>query len=871
MSLAAGTRLGPYEITGAIGAGGMGEVYRARDTPLGRDVALKILPDLFASDPERLARFEREAKTLATLNHAHIAQIHGLEESSGVRALVMELVDGEDLAQRIVRGAIPIDEALAIAQQIAAALEAAHEQGIIHRDLKPANIKLRPDGTVKVLDFGLAKAAALDVDIANSPTFTVAATQLGVIVGTPVYMAPEQARGKVVDKRADIWAFGCVLYEMLTGAPPFGGETVTDILAALVEREPDLNRLPPAAPVRIEQLLRRCLQKDPKRRLRDIGEARIVLDSPERETAGAAPQRGRRPWRELAGWVAAVAVAAAAIPIVRDRLRTPAPEVVRFAIPVPNPSPEPDLALSPDGRTLAYVALGEAGQPMLWVRHLDEREARPLSGTARARMPFWSPDSRHIGFSADNQLKRVLAAGGPVQSLCEISSGAAVRGHHTGASWSRQGFILFAGDAAGEATVFRVPETGGMPVLTLKPDPEQKARVAGWPHLLPNGRHLLFSTFETGTRAGTIEGERLHSVLPAGGEMVLYADGYLIAVRDGMLVAYPFDLDALKVSGDPVTIDERAVISRRNYAAVSASENGRLAFRSGRSAPRQLRWYSRQGAPLGDLGRPGFYQQINLAPDRRRVLVDELGADGKRVDLLVTDLVSGVASPLVTGAGLFSTFSLWTRDGRVVYTTPQTPSKPSTLRLNSPSDGTDTVLVNEGVVATDATQDGSIVITGRQKIEVLSPDSGQRKELVAQLRGDVGHVHVSPDGRWVTWQSFELGQAQVYVATFPGFGARRQVSAAGGCQPRWSRDGRELFYLTLDGKLMSVEFRAGGVAPEVTTARVLFELPLVVVPAREQYDVSVDGQRFLVAVERERSATIEVVLNWTGLLQRRTP
>jgi eukaryotic-like serine/threonine-protein kinase len=866
MSLIPGTRVGPYEVVSAIGAGGMGEVYRARDTKLGRDVALKILPELFAADPERLVRFEREAKTLATLNHPHIAQIHGVEESSGVRALVMELVDGEDLGQRIAGGPLPLDEALAIAKQIAEALEAAHEAGIIHRDLKPANMKLRPDGTVKVLDFGLAKAAATDIDVANSPTYTMAATELGVIVGTAAYMAPEQARGKAVDKRADIWAFGCVLYEMLTGRAAFDGQTVTDILAAVLERAPDLTRLPHGTPRRIEELLRRCLQKDPKRRLRDIGDARFELER-EGELATSELGTGRRRWREVAGWIAAVAVTTAVIPIVLDRLRTADPEIVRVAISVPNPSPEPDLALSPDGRALAYVALGEAGQSQLWVRRLDERDARPLPGTARARVPFWSPDSRHIGFSADNQLKRVSAAGGPVQTLCQLSP-ARGSAHITGAAWSDHGVIFFGGDTTDGTTVFRVPDTGGTAVPALKADPLQKARGAGWPHLLPDGRHFLYSTFGTGTRVATIEGDPLGTVLPVGGEMVIYANGHLIAVRDRMLVAYPFDLETLKVRGDPLTIDERAVISRRNYAAVSASANERLAFRSGRSVPRQLRWYSRQGAPLGDVGRLGGYQQVNLAPDGRRVLVDELGVEGKRVDLLLIDLVSGVASPLVTGAGLFATSSVWTRDGRVLYTTSMTPS---TLRLKSPSDGSDKVLATEmGVIATDTTPDGAIVVRSRDKIELLSPVSGKREELI-QARSDEGHAHLSPDGRWVTWQSFESGQAQVYVATFPGFGARRQVSLSGGCQPRWSRDGRELFYPTLDGKLMSVDVHARGAAPEVMPPRLLFELPLVVVPAREQYDVSADGQRFLVAVERERSAVIEVVLNWTGLLRRGAP
>ena len=891
MPTSSGARLGPYQLGAAIGAGGMGEVYRAHDSRLGRDVAVKILPADVADDPERLRRFEREARAAAALNHPNILSVFDVGREHETSYLVTELLEGQTLRDvieaRRSAGAKPPDYVRVVeyATQIADGLAAAHARGIVHRDLKPENLFITADGRVKILDFGLAKTVEHTAAVAGA-TQTISrgpnATAPHVILGTPGYMAPEQVRGESIDHRADIFAFGCVLYELLGGTRAFGGATTQDTLSAILrdapaplgDARPDL-RLPP----QLTRIVERCLEKAPAARFQSVADLAFALgqlahaatpgEAGARGTRAVLPTRGRRRWLELAGWIAAVALAAAAIPMLRDRLRTPSPEVVRFSISVPNPSPEPDLALSPDGRTLAYAAQGEAGQRILWVRRVDEREARPLGGTARARFPFWSPDSRHIAFSADNQLKRVPAAGGPVQSLCEISPGVKSTGHHTGASWSRDGFILFGGATPEEAKVFRVPDTGGTPVLALKPDP-QKARVSGWPHLLPDGRHFLYSTFGTGTRAATVEGEPLHTVLPVGGEMVVYADGHLLAVRDGMLMAYPFDLDTLRVHGEPSTIDERAVISWRNYAAVSASEDGRLTFRRGRNAPRQLRWFSRQGAPLADLGRPGFYQQVNLAPDGRRVLLDELGADGKRVDLLVTDLASGVASPLVTGAGLFTTSSLWTRDGRVLYTTPVTPSRPGTLRLHSPTDGTDSILLTERVVATDTTHDGSIVITSPQKIELLSPGSRQRKDLLAQARGDEAHVHVSPNGRWVTWQSFESGQAQVYVATFPAFGARRQVSAAGGCQPRWSRDGGELFYVTLDGKLMSVGFRTGAATPEVTTPRILFDLPLVVVPAHEQYDVSADG-RFLVAVERERSATIEVVLNWTGLLQRRTP
>ncbi|HYX82041.1 MAG TPA: protein kinase, partial [Gemmatimonadales bacterium] len=492
MSIAIGSRLGPYEIVGSLGAGGMGEVYRARDTRLHREVAIKVLPDLFAADPERLGRFEREAKTLAALNHTHIAQIYGFEQSGDTSALVMELVEGEDLAQRIARGAIPLDEALAIARQIADALEAAHELGIIHRDLKPANIKVRPDGTVKVLDFGLAKAAVPDVAVANSPTFTAAATQMGMIIGTAAYMAPEQARGKAIDKRADIWAFGCVLYEMLTGHQAFAADTVTDIVAAVVKSDPDWTVLPADTPPRLRELLRRCLDKEPRKRLRDIGDARLELDAI--SAVGHVTDPILRPgarlppsssWSPRVPWIAAAAAAIAALAVAAVHLsEKPADsEAINLALLPPAGAVFHEIELSPDGRKIAFTAQDGTGRTQLWIRSLDSPTPRALNATQGASYPFWSPDSRSVAFFAQGKLKKVPDSGGPPQVLAEAPVG-------RGGTWNRDGVIVFAPRL--DDVLYRVADVGGEAIPVTRLDPALGHYSHRLQRFLPDGRRFLY-------------------------------------------------------------------------------------------------------------------------------------------------------------------------------------------------------------------------------------------------------------------------------------------------------------------------------------------------------------------------------------------
>jgi eukaryotic-like serine/threonine-protein kinase len=618
-----GKTISHYSIVERLGAGGMGEVYRARDSKLNREVALKVLPEVFAKDVERMARFHREAQVLASLNHPHIAAIHGLEEASGVRALVMELVEGPTLADRIAQGPIPLDEALPIARQIAEALEYAHEKGVIHRDLKPANVKVTAEGVVKVLDFGLAKAlegGTTTGDLENSPTLTVAATASGVILGTAAYMAPEQGRGKAVDRRADIWSFGVVFYEMLTGRRLYSGETVSDTLASVLKMEPDWNALPAEVPHGIRRLLRRCLTKDRRERLQAIGDARIeindCLSAPaggaEAEASGLKPvATGRR--REHLAWGLAGAFLIAAIVSTVSYLhvvRAPATAIIAEILP-----PEKTQfsfqygrrVLSPDGRTLAFSATDENGKTMLWVRPLDSTSARLLPGTEVAAAPFWSEDGRALGFFADGKLKTIEASGGPAVVLADAPAG-------MGGSWNRNGTILFV-PVPGKG-VYQVAAAGGTPVSVLDLD-ASKYWVYGTPRFLPDGRHFLYSAAASdpafsGTYFASLDGKENRLLLRGGGRTT-YASGFLLYVREATLVAQSFDPERGQLKGDPHLIAEQVA---ETFDPFDTSENGVLVYQGGGSGgARRFRWFDRTGKELGVMGEASDYWDLRLSPD----------------------------------------------------------------------------------------------------------------------------------------------------------------------------------------------------------------------------------------------------------------
>ena len=616
MALAPGTRVGPYEIVAAVGAGGMGEVYRGRDTRLDRTVAIKVLPDSVAGDPDRLARFEREAKTLAALNHTNIAQIYGLEQ----RALAMEFVEGEDLSQLVSRGPLPVDEALGLAGQIADALEAAHEHGIIHRDLKPSNIRVRADGTVKVLDFGLAKALEPPsaMSASASPTITTPAmTEVGVILGTAGYMSPEQARGKGVDKRADIWAFGVVLYEMTTGRRPFDGEGVTEALAAVLKSEPDWTLVPP----RLQRLVKSCLEKDPKRRLRDIGDWRRQLDD---ATAVGQPPGVRRSWLP---WVAAAAaLAAAAVIAVRHFTETPAvAEPVRFHVQAPAQMAfEPGVSVAPDGRRVAFVARDAAGIARIWVRDFDSLDSRLLAGTEGGRSPTWRPDGQFIAFAVDRWLKKVAVAGGPVVTLCEISTA-----YELGSgTWNQHGDILFGGVRGGP--VRRVSEAGGPVSAVTAVDPSRSELTHGLPTFLPDGRHFIYLRVarlaeSSGLFVGSldrkpeeqspdrlIEAESQGSYVDAGS-----GQGRLLFLRKGTLFAQSFDVNRLLTSGEARPVAEG--IGNTGALGFFSASPGALVYRtgpvSGAGRQAQVTWLDRQGRPGSEIGSPSAFESIELSPD----------------------------------------------------------------------------------------------------------------------------------------------------------------------------------------------------------------------------------------------------------------
>ena len=679
MALQPGKRLGPYEIVARIGAGGMGEVYRARDMRLGRDVALKVLPDAFARDAERMARFEREAKLLASLNHPNIASIYGLEESNTTRALVMELVEGPTLAERIKEGRLPSEEALPIAKQIAEGLEYAHERGIIHRDLKPSNVKVTPDGQVKVLDFGLAKALEgedTEEEVQNSPTVSAVATRLGVLLGTAAYMSPEQARGKRVDRRADIWAFGSVLYEMLTGVDAFARETTSDTLAVVIGAEPDWSCVPCSVPAHIRELLRRCLRKDPKQRLQAIGDARIAIEEILSGTAGlefpsGAESAVQNRWARGLPWAVATfcfLVATALVSILSLRAPQPAQVVRSSLLPPPNASFLPyNFAVSPDGSRLAFVALGPDGKTALWVRTLSAPGAQQqLNGTEGVNFPFWSPDNRQIGFFADARLKTVEIASGAVLTLCDAR-------FTFGGTWNRDGTIVFAPSLLGP--LYRVPASGGEPVPATQIARRGSIQTNRWPFFLPDGHHFLYladwsgpaDAQGNGIYAGSLESGEAKLVLPELVGNVAFASGRLLYVRQRTLMAQPFDLGRIATSGPAAPVTEQELEQRPTLSihAFSVSQDGVLAFQSAADSPSRLVWFDPSGKELGQFPEVG-YNDPDFSPDGRFLAVSSDDEHNGKHFIRVVDLKRGISTRLSEGGNEY--YPIWSRDGkRITY------------------------------------------------------------------------------------------------------------------------------------------------------------------------------------------------------------
>jgi len=899
-----GETLSHYRVTAALGAGGMGEVYRATDTNLGRDVAIKVLPPEVAQDPERLGRFRREAHLLASLNHPHIAAIYGLEEADGKPFLALELVEGEDLKDRLARGAVPVQEALEIAEQIAEALEEAHGKGIVHRDLKPANVKLTADGKVKVLDFGLAKAwsgegsdgSSPPAALSQSPTMANTGTVAGVILGTAAYMSPEQARGKPVDKRADVWAFGVLLWEMLTGHALFAGDTVTDVIAAVVTREPDMGALPRTTPLAVRRLIARCLRKDPRTRLPDIGAARLELQDIQAGTAGEAEAPSgatdeatraaeKRRLRERWAWAVVALVLAGLCAFLFVRLnRPPEPRpVAHFLLDTPE-----DLAffnwnsvsMSPDGRHLVFTA-SKDGEQQLWLRPLDSPEAAPLPGTSGARGAFWSPDGTQIAFGVREELRKLSLAGGTVQRLCRLPQAAFDAG-----TWSADGTIVF-DDGGPTPLLYTVPETGGEARPLLPLDPSRGEVGHRWPQFLPDGRHLLFevdsgdaehagifvTSFESPHDKRRVRPEAAH---------FQYADGYLLIVQDRILTAHRFDPGTLTASpGAPIASSLSTYPGFNNWGWFSASNTGRLAWLSGaRNSDLQLDWIDRDGKRIGTIGQPARYGQIVLSPDGHRVAAEVANSDG-RYDLWLIDVARGVPTRLTTDPAN-DRDPVWSPDGqRIVYSSDASGNQDlrlKELRGSSPP----APLPNE--IGQDPGNRDIAKAWLREGNTLLYLTIGAERTLWARsLDGDeppeplvkgfyVDQPRVSPDGRWLAFISQESGRHEVYIEPFRRQGERVRVSVEGGAQPRWRGDGKELFFTSLEGALMAVDVDATEAGLTVGLPRMLIEAQNLRAvsdgPDYSDYAVTPDGQRFLVKrftgqAERPR---IHVLLDWSSLL-----
>jgi Tol biopolymer transport system component len=858
MSLSPAGRLGPYEIVSLLGQGGMGEVYLARDTRLGRDVAIKALPDAFAHDPERLARFEREARLLASLKHPNIAAIYGLEEADGQRYLVLEYVAGATLAERLAAGPLPLDEALDVCTQIAAGVEAAHESGVVHRDLKPANVKLTPAGEVKVLDFGLAKSGTAStsdsgLNLSHSPTVAVqAATSAGVILGTAAYMSPEQARGRPVDRRTDIWSFGCVLYECLTGRPLHSGETVSDLIARILEREPDWKALPPATPARLRELIARCLRKDARERLRDIGDARIELaeirargaDAPAPVATAAAPARPGREW--LLGAIAAIAVLAAVAAVIAPRFTPhPAPLHARFLIEPPRGNNlilyGSAAAISPDGATIALIAGDSTGTSRIWLRPLDATTARPIGGTDNAIIVFWSPDSRTLAFFADGKLHTIPAEGGTRRTLADAPD-------PRGGSWGVKGQIVFAPIASGP--LMSVPGEGGDVTTIARPDSARHEVALRFPVMLPDGEHYLCVALprreggEHDVLLGSLHDAGRKQLFRAFGTPAYAGPGALLYSHRGQLMRQACDIHG-RLSGKPVRLgDAPSSRGHDGMPVVSASLNGVLLSVTPYANTR-LTWVDRGGRMLGVVPLPpARYAGFELSPDGRRAVV-ERGTDDISTDLVMVDLERGLVSRFVSGSELAAVGQpLWSPDGsQVLFGSFQNGTKDLwTKRADGAGDAqpfyrSDVLFKN----IYSWSPDGRLVAfeqpDARTGWDVWAlPVDGDRKPIpIARTPINEDGGWISPDGRWIAIYTDETGRSEVYVMPFPGGGPRYQVSTNGASACAWRSDGRELMIVGLDGSILVADVDPG---PPFHTSkpRLLFRTPpgtVLVVPTRD--------------------------------------
>jgi Tol biopolymer transport system component len=910
-----GPTIGPYEVLDKLGEGGMGEVYRARDTRLKRDVAIKVLPDSFATDPDRLARFHREAEVLAQLNHPNIAAVYGLEQSGSVTAIVLELIDGDTLADLTARGPLMLSALLPIARQVCEALEAAHEKGVIHRDLKPANIKVTPDGKVKVLDFGLATvvqpSTPQNINATHSPTLTLA-TQAGVILGTAAYMSPEQASGAIADKRADVWAFGVVLWEMLTGKRLFDGETVSHTLAFVLTKEPDWTTLPTNTPSSIRRLLRRCLEKDRKRRLPELATARMELDDALSAPAGEAPvptvppaaaePRSRRmlPWSVATAAITALGIVVA---LWAPWRKVGTPPLVRVTTDIGadaslgvGGAPASNIALSADGKLLAYVASsGARATPQLFIRHLDQLQATPLSGTSNATNPFFSADGQWIAFFADGKLKKISATGGGAITLCDAPNG-------RGGSWGDDGTIVFAGNSTPGSGLLRVPEAGGKPETLTTPSRDGET-LHRWPQLLRGGKIVLFTAAASAGSFG--DANIVVETIPDGARKVVLrggyfgrylASGHLIYLHDSTLFAAPFDLDRLEITGQAFPVIEGVAASTGTGGVqLATSTSGTLAYLAGSydTSAAPIVWMDRSGqaSPLQSMA--SNWSNPQFSPDGTRLAIDVAPLGNGTPDVWIYDWARDTATRLTFNPGL-DFKPVWTPDGkRIVFSSSRGDQTSLNLywqRADGTGDAQRLTESKNNQFAASWSPDGRFLAFQEQNpqtgmdIMILPVDGDEasgwkiaKPTVFLSTMFAEQEPMFSPDGHWLAYFATTSGRPEVYVRPFAGPGGLQQISSGGGAYPMWSRTRPELFFTTFDNsQIMVASYTATGHSFRADKPRLFAPNRFLSRQRLRSVNVHPDGQRFAAAPAQDPQAVAKqdklvLVFNFFDELKRLAP
>ncbi len=882
MPLTPGAHLGPYEISGPLGSGGMGEVYRARDTRLERTVAIKILPPQFSSDPVRKQRFEREAKTISSLNHPNICTLHDIGHQDGTDYLVMECVEGETLAKRLEKGPLPLEQVLKFGMHIADALDKAHRSGVVHRDLKPGNIMLTATGA-KLLDFGLAKPTAPLTSVA---TLTAAATQdspvteQGTIVGTFQYMSPEQVQGKEVDGRSDIFSLGAVLYEMVTGKRAFEGKSQLSVASAILEKDPEpISKIKPTTPPALDHAIRRCLTKEPERRWQSAGdlagELEWVAESGSQTGLPVGTLAQHKPW-DRAGWLVAALLSLLLLGggAAWWKANSRHPNAMYFHTSVPFPAN--DLALSPDGRMLAMVAYSaQANNYMLWTYEVGGHRTNSLDGTQGPTYPFWSPDGRFIGFFADGKLKKVEVPRGQVQVLCDAPN---VRG----GTWNRDGVIVFTPDGFGG--LFRVSSSGGSPVEMTKPDTTRLETSHRWPVFLPDGNHFLYlgANFSgllenNAIFLGSLDSQERRLLVSTSANAAYAEPGYLVYLRDNkMLVAQPFDRRRYVLSGEPHTLSDEVLYTPLVDRAVFSVSSGEvLVTQTGKGASlSQLTWFDRSGKPAGTAGVPGSFNNVRLSPDGRRVATDQTDLDGRHTDIWIHEPAQGATTRLTFDPSSHQA-PIWSPDGKQIMFNSNRKLSTHLFLKNADGSGSEEEVADLGAVSInswDWSRDGKYVLVRKvNELWYLSWPERVAKPLL-QAKWTVRNAQFSPDGRWMAYASNETGSMEIYVSPFLSGNGKWQVSSRGGQEPRWRKDGKELFYVSADGKMMAVAVTPG--ASFKTGSPVALFQTHRRQPVSSQdvfsYDVSADGQRFLIATKMDEAnaAPLSVLLNWASEMEK---